>query len=612
MLKSTSLVVKPEIIVMGAGAAGVCAALELARRGHSVKLIEKKTLFSGASGSNPGRQGHGFHYTDIETSLAYLRESIRLQRAYPNYLIGRDKPFDDPIRHGRYFITKDSTHTKEDILATYQEIKKEYVRLVREDSENEVFGPPESFFRILDSSEYCTHVNMDTIDVGVETAEHLFDWQAFAADRKQEILDNPNITLFEHAEVVHIERGAPDANRFILSVKNTLENCAQEFSTDYLINSTWAQIQALNDMLGIRMVPGERTNRLKCLLVVKLPESLQQVNSMFFCMGKHCMFTNLGNGYGMLTYADVTNMEVSDGLELKEFSKRVIDGGATDAEQQDYSKQILQGVSKYIPDMLKATIVELRFGIVQTNGQFSLDDLNDPTNSIQKRNYHNVIEARQGVINNPAVKLSNCVQNGERVADLVAAQIVNQGLVDNCFMKIEQQYKDTYKNEMPRDIRRALYDYLGLYSSSTITSALLDSAGLFECMRIKKSTQMFIGKNEFMLTSSIIEVKKRLSISSETSDSTVACSLPSDREDEKFKPIHRYSPINESPNSEIEEGNNSSRGSFGENLAMSQRNAPESLRQHGFFTGKPHEPLHEKQKSSWDECTDCLSRCITS
>ncbi len=38
------------------------------------------------------------------------------------------------------------------------------------------------------------------------------------------------------------------------------------------------------------MIPGARTNRLKCLLIVELPESLINANSMFFCMGQHCMF----------------------------------------------------------------------------------------------------------------------------------------------------------------------------------------------------------------------------------------------------------------------------------------------------------------------------------
>ena len=131
-------------------------------------------------------------------------------------------------------------------------------------------------------------------------------------------------------------------------------------------------------------------------------------------------------------------------------------------------------------------------------------------------------------------------------------------------------------------------------------------------MEVKKNAQMFIEKNEFMLNSTKIVAKKLLSISSEISDCTVACSLHSDREDEKFKPILRYSPINESPSSEIEEGNINSRGSLGENLDILPKESPEFSKQYGFFTGRPKVAWDDKPRSSWDGYIDCLPRCITS
>ena len=99
---------KPRVIVIGAGAAGFSAALELGNRGYQVELLEKKTLSSGASGNNPGRMGHGFHYTDIPTAIAYLRASVFVQRTYPGFLVGQEQAFESPLRHGRYCITKDS------------------------------------------------------------------------------------------------------------------------------------------------------------------------------------------------------------------------------------------------------------------------------------------------------------------------------------------------------------------------------------------------------------------------------------------------------------------------------------------------------------------------
>ena len=273
----------PIICVLGAGAAGVCAALELASRGYQVKIFEKNTVFSGASGNNPGRMGHGFHYTDLNTAIMYLRESITLHRKYPNYLVGQDKPFEHPIRHGRYFITKDSIHPVAEVLDTYEKINEEYARLVAEDPANEVFGPPEQFYRILDPKEYEHQVNSSIVAVGVETAEHLFDWKTFAEDRKKEFTKHSNITLYEHSEVVRIERGELNTSRFVLHIKEK-SGVIHYFNTDYIVNSTWQMIDTLNDQVGIRMIPSSRTNRLKCLLVVKLPDSLRDANSMFFCL----------------------------------------------------------------------------------------------------------------------------------------------------------------------------------------------------------------------------------------------------------------------------------------------------------------------------------------
>lgn len=426
------------IIVIGAGAAGFSAALELAERGYTVHLIEKNTLGSGSSGRNPGRMGHGFHYVDIETAKMYLRASIQVQRKYPGFLVGQDLPFNHPLRRGRYFITTNSDHSETDILHTYRQIRDEYIRLINEDSDNEVFGPPENFFRVLEPHEYASYVNSSIVAVGVETAEHLFHWKSFADSIKQKILSHPRITLHEHTEVIEITRGTRNQPRFILRTKKAGEKELREiFQTDYLVNSTWQNIESLNHQIGLNMDPQSRTNRLKTLLVVDLPESLWDSNSMFFCMGPHCMMSNMGDGRAMMTYARVTNMEASNGLNMSKKAGRLLDDGASELEKQTIAQQILHGISHYIPEMSKAIIRDVKFGVVQTKGNSTLADLDDPQNSIHKRSYYGVREEQIGLISNPCIKLFYFVTNAELIADLIADQIRATDIIDQAMHAIE-------------------------------------------------------------------------------------------------------------------------------------------------------------------------------
>ena len=463
------------IIVIGAGAAGFSAALELAERGYLVHLIEKDTLGSGSSGRNPGRMGHGFHYVDIETAKMYLRASIQVQRKYPGFLIGQDLPLKHPLRRGRYFITSNSDHSQKNILATYEQIKCEYQRLIAEDPDNEVFGPPENFFRILEPHEYAADVNTSIVTIGVETSEHLFHWQSFVDSIRQKILAHSHITLHEHTEVIEITRGAANKPRFVLRTRKAGEDDIQEiFQTDYLVNSTWQNIEHLNHQIGLHMAPQSRTNRLKTLLVVELPESLRNCNSMFFCMGQHCMMSNMGDGRAMMTFAKVTNMEASDGLTMSNKAWRLLNNGASDLEKSSIAKQILNGVSNYIPEIKNAVILDVKFGVVQTKGKLTLADLNDPNSPAHQRNYYGVREEQIGLISNPCIKLFYFVTNAELVADLLEDQIKATAVIEQAMLAIER-WADCNSLVLTHSLRKTVLDNFERASSSMLITDTVET-----------------------------------------------------------------------------------------------------------------------------------------
>ena len=458
------------LVIIGAGIAGVAAALELTRKypTQKIRILERSTMFSGSTGRNPARMGHGFHYMDLETSKQYLRASIEVQRRYPDFLIG----FGENTGRGRYYIHKQSKPPAAVIWEHYRAIKAAYQKMCDEDPLNQVFGTPDKFISKLKKDKFEGHVNADlvadddsklkkdkfeghvnadlvadddvadgdvangdVVDVDVdvkvivkkkyaiETAEHLFDFPKFAAHIRKIIDENPNIRLVENVEVTNIQYWMDTDNRFSIEMKSTVSGDAlASLKSDHIVNSSWENIEFLNSKIGIPYQDGSRTNRLKCLLEVQLPVELKNVNSSFFCMGPFCMFSNMGDGRGMLTFADVTNYDVSSAVKIDKKMEDYLTGNFSSEESTDISLKIRDGVARYITGMEESSILKLHFGIVQTDGDLKLKDIHSASSGLHARREIGVREEIQGLISNPARKLFYFVYNGIEVVIILDMQ----------------------------------------------------------------------------------------------------------------------------------------------------------------------------------------------
>lgn len=434
------------IVILGAGVAGSLGALNLADKGIKVDLVEKKDELMGATSRiNPGRWGLGFHYENQETALAYLHASIEFGKVYPpsKFAIGRDKP-GGYLQRGRYFVVKNlpeqgipSLFPKERVLATYEAIKQEYKRLCELDPSNMIFGDPEKIYRILDPSEYKNDVNMDIVDIGIETGECLLDVEFFRKHLIEKLRNNKNIRIHTNHTATQFDYDS-ESDKYVVTCSTaetkTLHKqvitqiiTQKKFKADFVVNATWEFVEQVTQMAGlINGIPKDgRTNRLKVLAEVQLPESLRYMNSMFFCMGPHCMFSNMGDGRALMSYAPNTNVDMSNNVyvppEIQLFTKE----GLTEIEESlkrqilekhQFGQKIIEGVAKYIPEMANAALMDLRFGIVKTTGTV---DIFDPTSPFHFRNYSGVEGITLGWINNAAMKLLYGLNNSHLVYELI-------------------------------------------------------------------------------------------------------------------------------------------------------------------------------------------------
>ncbi|XP_064633419.1 uncharacterized protein LOC135491454 [Lineus longissimus] len=418
--------------IIGGGIGGCTTALEMAKTGkYKITIYEKQSeLMRESSDATPGRMGLGFHYADKETAVYYLHATLEFTKKFGHFRQECDRVSSHPMRRGRYFIMKDSLVPKDDILKTYDAVKDEYASIIRRDASFQLFGPPDDFYRILQPHEYADDVQIEKVDIGIETAEELLGWASFRIFILNEIEKYSNfISIRTNTEVLAIQ--SVGRCSYLLQSKWGRET-ATTSHTDIIVNASWYNISKFNEMLGVPDV--RRCNRVKAIATVQLPDDLFDAPCMFFCMGSFCMFSNKGNGIGMLTYSPETNLALSSSSD---FEQEMWDTffNVSDAEKTRKGEKIIAGVTKFIPKMKDAKLLKTGYGVIQTlmdedTMDFgfqigNLDFIHDPkTGGIYKRNYSGVSLGRAGYVVNSCMKLLYCFQNAELVRSFVEENII--------------------------------------------------------------------------------------------------------------------------------------------------------------------------------------------
>ncbi len=437
----------PIIYVIGGGIAGCSTALKLADSDHKVVILEANSdILLGSSDGTPCRISLGFHYSDEATAIKLLETSIDLVRHYPGYKI-TDRTSNKDQAHlgrGRYFVTKDSLFKPEEVEKIYKKLQGRYSELVRQDRKNKVFGDPKNFFRKLDLAEYKDVANVDNIALAFETAETFLDWPKLKSTIVEKIKNHKNINLHTHTEVIDAKPYDKD-ERYALTVKNKELGSTELYKADIVVNASWQNIEAINDKVGIGMHQNSRTNRTKVMIEVRLPDSLKNSNSMFFCFGPFCSFTNLGDGRGFITYEPVTNIEQSTSLHVPELSARLLSGGATDQEKRDYGRRIIEGVAQFIPDMAHAEYVNAKFGNVLTKGEVNISARDS---KFHQRLEDGVEDKMLGWIDNASMKLIRFMRNGVKASDLIGRHLAALNALPNITNKMVSFYATIARNKI--------------------------------------------------------------------------------------------------------------------------------------------------------------------
>ncbi len=454
----------PKIVIIGGGIAGCTTALKLAEQRYEVVIIEQKDdILQSTRANTPGRMGLGYHYFDKDTGIRYMRQTIEFMKRYPDCLIGDEST--PHLTHGRYFILKDSLIKPQDLRAIYGDANKEFRKMCAKDSSNKIFGDEISnLHEYLHTKDYESGVNYELVDTAIETQERLLDWQKFSQKIKSEIQACPNIKIRKSTKVENVYNAREDGTFSVLTNNGQFDK-TEEF--DYVLNCSWQNIEAVNEQLHIGDAHIRKdnptiatTSRLKLLVEVELPDSLKDKPSMFFCVGPHAMFTNLGNGKGRITYAPITNFGTTTESKMPEQFDRWLEEGLTEEEAANYGQKIIDGVAKYIPAMKYAKLLKVMPGIVKSKGSVDLEDKDSP---FHKRNYSGVEEQRIGWIDNGAMKLFYCLGGAIESAEIITKQEIAKSKIKEIVNFVANDFCGDWeriKDHGSRSVGKTVFDHL--------------------------------------------------------------------------------------------------------------------------------------------------------
>lgn len=350
------------ICIIGAGIGGSCAALKLAAAGRTVVLIDKaKAPMSRTSAMNPGRSALGFHYTDLATGYQMIEGSNHFDCMFC------DMRIEDP--GARYFVVKDSQVSAEEYLHICQLLQAKY---------------PDLYYRVLHEQEYEDEVDKNQIVLGIQTKEQLINIPKLVATINHQLKEAKNITILTDHEVVDAKK---EGEQFELFFKNN-----PSVKADRVINAAWEYRHKIDSFLGHK--PSfDFTNRLKVLAKVQLPDNMVDTHSMMFVRGPFAMMANSRDGTAFCTYAPVTNYSQTAEIAPPEHWEQMITSDQMTEEKKVLGNKIVEGVSGYIPNICHATLLEVRAGVIYSEGDA---DPFDPQSAMHARDKSGISELMPG------------------------------------------------------------------------------------------------------------------------------------------------------------------------------------------------------------------------
>jgi glycine/D-amino acid oxidase-like deaminating enzyme len=360
-----------DVLILGAGLQGGGVALELARRGHAVTLVERdEAPLHRASLRNEGKIHLGLIYANdpsLHTAFLQLEGALRFRRIVSGWLGGddwleRSTPF-------FYLVARDSVLSTDALAEHYRAVESRCrKRFVEEPSLDYLGTRPEPLFRPLESGELGEHFLAERFRAGFSTEELAIDTDALARVFRRALAGHPNLAL----RCGHVARSIePEGSGF--RVDGDSAEGPWRIRARQVVNATWERRLDFDRQLGL-VPPPDLLHRLKFRLIVRFPDALRNAPSVSMVLGRYGDVVIRRNGTAYLSWYPAGLRGWSHDLAPPDAWDGPCRGDVEPALAREIADGILSGIGSWYPGLSASRPILVDAGAIVALGRSDVDD----------------------------------------------------------------------------------------------------------------------------------------------------------------------------------------------------------------------------------------------
>jgi len=371
---------RADAVVIGAGLTGVTAALELARAGIDVALVEQDSVaFNRASLRNEGKIHLGFvfaHDASLATANLMIAGALRF-RSLLSRLAGpeidrltRSHPF-------TYTVPHDSLLGPDEVEQRFAAIEAEYRRQAEADSNNDYLGShPTRLYARVPLASLDAHLAADGVEAAFSTAEVAIDTQELALCLRRALANERRIRILSARRVERVVR----VDR-AFSVVGTGPGGGWDIEAGHVVNATWENRFAIDATAAMRHAPGW-LHRLKYRVIAQLPPALRDGPSLTMVVGRYGDVVIRQDGTAYFSWYPGGLRGWTSALAPPSEWNAPCRGEVPDRKGREIAAAMLGGIDRWYPGAAASTVLTVDAGVIVAYGA---TDVDDPSSGLHDR-----------------------------------------------------------------------------------------------------------------------------------------------------------------------------------------------------------------------------------